>query len=359
MSVGFGWLWFIPLGPTRTSLGLVCPAEYYRKCGRSPEELYLEAIRSQPRISLQVANATRRGKIETTKDWSFLSDRTYGENWFLVGESAGFADPILSAGLTLTHTGARELAFTILELDRGELDAKWLKDHYNANQRARVHQHIRFADFWYAANGQFKQLQEHCKEIAEEAGMQIAPHAAWRWIAWGGFANDIAGQAGIGGLDLAGVKQITQRFIDRPIRWEVSDFNIFKLNLVGAKKEEVPLYERGRIAKAVCYVKGDRKLVVTGVFKTVFEVLEEASDIETIFKMLQMVIARSLDPVHAEVAMQHALQALEVMVNDGWVLGSLDKKGARLQLTTPKEGRQIHKNDDPIQVRVRARLQAQ
>ena len=52
-----------------------------------------------------------------------MADKTVGENWFLVGEAAGFADPILAAGMTLAHTGARELAYTILALaeTRGKL----------------------------------------------------------------------------------------------------------------------------------------------------------------------------------------------------------------------------------------------
>ncbi|RYG39522.1 FAD-dependent oxidoreductase, partial [bacterium] len=30
MSLGYGWIWFIPLGPTRTSVGLIVPADYYK-----------------------------------------------------------------------------------------------------------------------------------------------------------------------------------------------------------------------------------------------------------------------------------------------------------------------------------------
>ena len=30
MSQGTGWVWFIPLGPTRTSIGFVCPADYFQ-----------------------------------------------------------------------------------------------------------------------------------------------------------------------------------------------------------------------------------------------------------------------------------------------------------------------------------------
>src|SRR5690606_10440580 len=28
-SLPYGWIWFIPLSPTKASVGLVCPSEYY------------------------------------------------------------------------------------------------------------------------------------------------------------------------------------------------------------------------------------------------------------------------------------------------------------------------------------------
>src|ERR1700678_3275411 len=63
MSVGYGWLWFIPLSPTRTSIGFVCPAEYYKSSGLRPEELYIKSIADEPRISALVSKAEREGAI--------------------------------------------------------------------------------------------------------------------------------------------------------------------------------------------------------------------------------------------------------------------------------------------------------
>jgi flavin-dependent dehydrogenase len=213
MSLSHGWIWFIPLGPTRTSIGFICPAEHYKEMKKRPEEIYSEALNSEPRISKLIANATSRGKIETTKDWSFLADRTVGENWFLVGEAAGFADPILAAGMTLAHTGARELAYTILALEEEKHDGNWLKSQYDHNQRSRVKKHIRFADYWYAANGQFTDLQEYSREIARDSGLNLSPEKAFQWLAQGGFTNDILGQAVIAGFDLGSMKQVMQRLL--------------------------------------------------------------------------------------------------------------------------------------------------
>jgi len=348
MTVDFGWIWFIPIGPTRTSIGLVCPAEYYKQSKKRPGELYDEALRSEERISGLIRSATSRGCIETTNDWSFLAERAVGENWFLVGESAGFADPILSAGLTLTHIAGREAAYTILALERGEHSPAWLREQYDSNQRRRVRQHIRFADFWYAANGQFTDLQEYCTEIAKEAGLRLSPQAAWRYIAQGGFTNDTLGQVGIGGLDVAGAKQLTQMFTQRPVSWELSSVNVLKLNLTGAQEALVAVYDKGLIIPTLCYLKGDRRLPMVGMFRLLADLLRQTSDAADLFRRLQQSFTASQSRPLAQVAMQHALQSLEVMLNDGWVMGKLDKKKPRIDLSTPEEGQIIHSHRDPI-----------
>jgi len=94
-SLGFGWIWFIPIGPTRTSIGLVVPVDYFKHCGLGPGQLYALALSSEPMVASLTANALSEGRLTTTRDWSFIADRQAGENWFLVGESGGFADPIL------------------------------------------------------------------------------------------------------------------------------------------------------------------------------------------------------------------------------------------------------------------------
>ena len=47
-----------------------------------------------------------------------------------------------------------------------------------------------------------------------------------------------------------------------------------------------------------------------------------------------------------EIAMHHLIQALEIMVSDGWVKARFDPKEPRLQLGTPYEGTRIHSNTE-------------
>jgi flavin-dependent dehydrogenase len=345
MSVGFGWIWFIPIGPSRSSIGLVCNADYYKQSGRTPEELYLEAIGSEERLRGLVANATRQGTVHTTTDWSFFAERVTGKNWMLVGESAGFADPVLSAGMTLTHLGAREAAYTIAAIEQGEHDRDWLLHHYGTTQQRRVKQHIRFADYWYAANAQFEDLKEHCKDIAKASGLRLTPDAAWRWLASGGFSNDFIGQAGIGAVTVASLKQILQKFSDKSTEWILSRYNVFELNLRNAERIMIPTYVDGRIEAVPCLIRGDRRLPLVGVFGVLVELLERHKDAQSLFKALNHAV---VGEGTLGTGLEHAMQCLEVMVSDQWVMARLDKKKPRIDVTTPDEGDAIHTNRDPV-----------
>ena len=256
LSLECGWLWFIPLGPTRTSIGLVVPADYVKKTGKRPEELYHEAVRNEPTISKLVANATCENIIQATKDWSFVAHRLYGENWFLTGDTAGFADPILSAGLTLAQSGSRNLAYTLLELNRGEHEAEWLKACYQKLQTARIRNHIRFADFWYSTNAHFTELKEYCAEIARSAGVKVTPNEAFVWMGSGGFANDNLGVPGAGTYTISAVKYNIVALTGRVPEWEIERFNRFTLNLEGAVQEDLASYDRGQIHRVPWFLRG-------------------------------------------------------------------------------------------------------
>lgn len=345
MSLGYGWIWFIPLGPTRTSIGLVCPADYFKKSGKSREDLYLESLALEPRIGALIRKATRSGTISATKDWSYVTERVYGENWFLVGEAAGFADPILSAGLTLTHAGARELADLIVDFERGTHDPTWLKDWYSEAQTRRVRQHIRFADFWYTANGVFEDAREYTREIARDSGLELDMESAFRWLGTGGFAWDNAGQVGLGGYDLAGVKSLAQRFLGDKATWELNQFNVFRINLAGAEKSEVPILQNGEIRAVPCYTRDGKTLQAVGIFKFLIEELRG----ERLIGDLVDAVARGragFGFATPDLAVHHMAQTLEVMINDGWVDARYTRRKPKLQLETPEEGLIIHANRD-------------
>lgn len=341
-SLPFGWMWFIRISPTRTSIGLVCPGEYYKKCGKQPRELYHEAMKMEKSIAEKTKNAKHRGKVEATTDWSFVVEQTAGPNWFLVGECGGFADPILSAGLTLTHAGGRELAYTILELDRGELDRGWLLERYHELQTRRVRQHMRFAEYWYSANGIFFSVRENCARIAEESGFKLDPESAFRWLSLGGLGGDFDGQVGIGGQDVASIKQVMMRMQDGDIPWTIDNKNVFTLNLEGAKPGFIGVLHEGRIQQARCWQRGNFRLSDVGMYSIVMKALAKTDDAEELIKLIEKHVAEAGYPGLAATYIHHALQVLEIMVNDHWVLCKTKKRRPLLNVSTPVEGKYVH-----------------
>lgn len=348
LSIGWGWLWFIPITPTRTSIGLVLPADYYKASGKSKEQIYADAIAAEPLVRVLVRNATPENNVQATKDWNFLSERLAGDNWFLAGDSCGFADPILSAGMTLAHTSGRKIAYTILELERGQLDAHWLKREYSDGHRAQIKHHMQFADYWYSANGRFTDLKEYCSEIAKGAGLQLDADNAFRWLAAGGFALESPGVAQALTYRVMGIKFITQHFSGEKGSWAVTQWNRFRLSLEGARTEKYALMENGRIRPVECLRRGHKVLPLVYAFQLLHEVLKHESDGQTIVNICisQLVAAKTVErPGQAYVLI---LETLEAMIAEGWVTGSVAPNRPMLEIAMPEETSAMHRNRDNV-----------
>ncbi len=317
MSVGYGWLWFIPISETRTSIGLVCPAEYYKKSGLRPEELYLKAIADDPRISSLLAEATREEILQTTKDWSFVAERLTGENWILVGEAAGFADPILAAGLTLTHVSAKEAALTILEMNRGT-DKQWLFEAYSERNRRKIYQHIRFADYWYTANTHFDELKEYTREIAKDAGLDLDANAAFRWLGTGGFVEDDMEVGGIAGFRIDSLHQLASKFTKTASDSVIHGFSGFPLALEGATRIKVPVYQNGGVIAVKAYRRGSKTLPMAGLFGVLTEALLMSPRLDVAVTNIARKIAQKGVQYDSHFHGQ-LIQTLEAMARDGWV----------------------------------------
>ena len=365
-SLPYGWMWFIPLGPSRASVGLICPSTYYKDSGMTPKELYHKAISEQPEIRelLKDAESDTGGNVLSTKNWSHLADRLVGENWWIAGEAAGFADPILAAGMTLAHGTSREVAYSILEVERGEQDPEWIKTMYDEKGRRNIRQHIRFAEFWYAANGNFTDLQEYCATIAKESGIKLNPQQAWRWLAQGGFTNQSIDQAGFGAFDIGSSKQLISRFSGRESKFNITKYNEFKLNLNNAEEVYQGELRDGQIHRVLCYKRGESLLPMTGTWKGMVDILKKESDLETIYKGLNQGISKNAVGGATNIGVFLYLQALEVMLNEGWVIGRHNKKrplgsfqGSRM-IRSEKDAREALKDakatvkfafDEPVQ----------
>jgi len=100
-----GWWWVIPLSGGRTSVGLVGPTTMLG--GRKPDEtFFLERLSETPYLAQRFSDATRAAPVRAASDYSYTNDRYAGDRWLLVGDAAGFVDPVFSTGVHLGLEGA-------------------------------------------------------------------------------------------------------------------------------------------------------------------------------------------------------------------------------------------------------------
>lgn len=121
-SGGWGWAWHIPLRE-RTSVGLVVPIELMKAVklgsgggtnGESWQAYFLRKCRETPYLNKLLEDAQFcEGSLGKIHDYSYRSTQLAGSGFFLIGDAAGFVDPIFSAGITIGMYSAYMAAWAI------------------------------------------------------------------------------------------------------------------------------------------------------------------------------------------------------------------------------------------------------
>ena len=107
-----GWSWRIPL-PDRVSLGIVIPSEHAMKAGATPEERYDNLLKQDSYLRTVTVGSKRLTPVMEYTNYQLVSTRLVGDGWALVGDTAGFIDPVFSSGLLIGLTSGTELADAI------------------------------------------------------------------------------------------------------------------------------------------------------------------------------------------------------------------------------------------------------
>lgn len=118
------WFWLIPVSEEIMSVGLVVERDHVSRCGLTPEQLLERTIAGAPLMVERMKNAERMTQIYARKDFSYRFDRIVGPNYAMIGDAAGFIDPIFSTGVLLAMTSATLAADAVVErLDSGSMTA--------------------------------------------------------------------------------------------------------------------------------------------------------------------------------------------------------------------------------------------
>jgi len=102
-----GWFWFIPLADGMTSVGAVTWPYYLKTRGKKPLDVFFrETIALCPQLVQRLAPAQLESAVEATGNFSYVCDRTHGDNYLLLGDAYTFIDPVFSSGVMLAMQSA-------------------------------------------------------------------------------------------------------------------------------------------------------------------------------------------------------------------------------------------------------------
>jgi flavin-dependent dehydrogenase len=101
-----GWFWIIPISAERTSVGLVTSLAALRR-GGDPEAVFRATVAGSPRLRSIMAHSRPVAPFRVTADYSYVRKEFAAPRVLLVGDAAGFFDPIFSSGVYLSIHSAR------------------------------------------------------------------------------------------------------------------------------------------------------------------------------------------------------------------------------------------------------------
>lgn len=139
-----GWIFVIPVGFNRISVGVVLnnsyvkdeKAKFMEQYGKDWQyEFYMSELMSSPYVKELLSKAKRREgqPLMVVGDYSYYTDQKYGKNYSLVGDSGAFLDPIFSSGVYLSIKSATLLAdaYDKKFKDPSNTDNKYIRETYD------------------------------------------------------------------------------------------------------------------------------------------------------------------------------------------------------------------------------------
>jgi flavin-dependent dehydrogenase len=138
-----GWIWCIPLGTDRLSVGVVMNTSYYvsqraalkdQGIDDSRSALYRQELEAAPFTREILADAQMEREMMVNGDYSYICHQKWGDNFCLVGDASAFIDPIFSTGVFMAMNSSRIASEAIhVRLTEGlDVGNKALEDAYES-----------------------------------------------------------------------------------------------------------------------------------------------------------------------------------------------------------------------------------
>ena len=138
------------------------------------------------------------------------------------------------------------------------------------------------------------------------------------------------------------MKMIVQHFAAEPSHFEISKYNSFDLVSEGVTKEKMAVYQGGQIIPIDCLIRGERRLPLAAAFLAVHHALTKHNLVKDVADMAVEILIAMKFFDSPEAASGHAIDALETMLAEGWINGSVVPNEPFIEVFVPTETKAIH-----------------
>ena len=140
---GSGWCWAIPLPNQVLSIGVVVHHDSFKKLRLkfdNNDDIYHHLLTLCSDVPLRIQKSKQIEPVRQWKDYSYIAQTFSGPNYRLIGDAAGFIDPLFSSGVYLATLGALSAAASICasikeevsEQESGEFHDRLVRLSYSA-----------------------------------------------------------------------------------------------------------------------------------------------------------------------------------------------------------------------------------
>jgi len=185
------WFWLIPLSETRTSVGVVMDTKTFTDEKLAPQVALEKFIAEQPLMHERMKNAVRVSPVYSAGDYSYRNRQLTGDRWLMVGDAAGFIDPVFSSGVFLAIMSAEKAADTLEQVLQNERRRRRLFAQYARAVNRVMDIYLTFVNAWYERSREFLEVflnPTETMQIAAAVNAVLAGNAgksfAVKWRMW-------------------------------------------------------------------------------------------------------------------------------------------------------------------------------
>jgi flavin-dependent dehydrogenase len=181
-----GWFWVIPIDAERTSVGLVTTVQSMREGKQEPAEFFQRAVAESPKLRELMANAESTMPFHVTSDYSYFRRSLASERMILVGDAAGFFDPIFSSGVYVAMYSAKVAAKALVRAHRANRSLS-VREQKRYTQQIKRHAStfLKLINAFYD-NDSFSVFMCPSPPLRLDRGVNsiVAGHARLTWSLW-------------------------------------------------------------------------------------------------------------------------------------------------------------------------------